>query len=173
MVLVVVRSINTAAAGARTSSPVQGFAGGVGGPAGNNAPGAGGGGAGAVGVTPANNTSNGGNGGAGAVVGITGADVTYAGGGGGSVESGTAGTGGSGGGGGGASGNAVAVILGLSILAVVVGQDFAYQQHRRCWRFRNRYNKVYSVIHFAKASSLVTSAKSESVISHIHNPYLY
>lgn len=84
------------AVGARTASPVQGFAGGAGG---SNL-GGGGGGAGQVGGAANSGTGVAGNGGDGLACSITGSSVTYAGGGGGSADGPPAyqGTGGAGGG---------------------------------------------------------------------------
>jgi len=71
-------------AGAATSSPVQGYAGGAGADATGTRVGAGGGGAGSVGYDGgSNNTGTIGDGGSGLAVSITGSSVTYAGGGGG------------------------------------------------------------------------------------------
>jgi hypothetical protein len=87
--------------GARTSSPVQGYAGGAGssGNSSSNTQAGGGGGAGAVGAAGTTSPNKGGDGGNGVAVSISGSSVTYAGGGGGGSWNGTDSAGGTGGGG--------------------------------------------------------------------------
>ena len=90
-------------AGARTASPVQGFAGGVGGSTNSEGASGGGGGAGQIGESGGSGTNSSGSGGNGVSVSITGSAVNYAGGGGGGTASNAVVTaGGTGGGGAGA-----------------------------------------------------------------------